>query len=355
MSAHPAPRATRAIRAETAGSSGLALGPNQRGKAGGEVEASIPVMAMAHQRTRRRVRRRTHPPRRRVDRATHVPVRGRRSRRAPRRSPVAAPRISRYRWLASLRALDRSCSTMPSGARGARLQRGERPRQTRRALSAIALAIRARRESLPPRRAAKPHQPAATTRERPRCSARRAVRTTPGRLRRAPTLQAGRRTVGDPPQEPATMYPARSAAATPSPVDRVPLPRAGSAQPAIRPARGYTRLGSRVNGEQVQQACVRADAERDHRIRRPLPRTNGASSLRSASTLMSTVESNGLRLARLIACVSGDRRSTPTRAPAAGPGSKEQVQAAARRRAEAATDAAERSSQVEGCARFRAR
>src|SRR4051794_40191494 len=44
MSAHPAPRATRAIRAETAGSSGLALGPNQRGKAGGEVEASIPVM-----------------------------------------------------------------------------------------------------------------------------------------------------------------------------------------------------------------------------------------------------------------------------------------------------------------------
>ena len=60
MSAHPAPRATRSIRAETAGSSGLALGPNQRGKAGGEVDASIPVMAMAHQRTRRRVRRRTH-------------------------------------------------------------------------------------------------------------------------------------------------------------------------------------------------------------------------------------------------------------------------------------------------------
>src|SRR3712207_9476230 len=60
MSAHPAPRATRSIRAETAGSSGLALGPNQRGKAGGEVEASIPVMAMTHQRTRRRVRRRTH-------------------------------------------------------------------------------------------------------------------------------------------------------------------------------------------------------------------------------------------------------------------------------------------------------
>src|SRR3954466_9112454 len=58
MSAHPAPRATRAIRAETAGSSGLALGPNQRGKGGGEVEASIPVMAMAPQRTRGRVRRR---------------------------------------------------------------------------------------------------------------------------------------------------------------------------------------------------------------------------------------------------------------------------------------------------------
>src|SRR5258707_14509969 len=52
MSAHPACRATRAIRAETAGSSGLALGPNQRGKGGGEVEASIPVMATAHQRTR---------------------------------------------------------------------------------------------------------------------------------------------------------------------------------------------------------------------------------------------------------------------------------------------------------------
>src|SRR5207253_9903653 len=45
MSAHPAPRAMRSIRAETAGSSGLALGPNQRGKAGGEVEASTPVMA----------------------------------------------------------------------------------------------------------------------------------------------------------------------------------------------------------------------------------------------------------------------------------------------------------------------
>src|SRR4051795_4546441 len=57
MSAHPAPRATRAIRAETAGSSGLALGPNKRGKGGGEVEASIPVMAMAHRRTRGRVRR----------------------------------------------------------------------------------------------------------------------------------------------------------------------------------------------------------------------------------------------------------------------------------------------------------
>src|SRR3954452_5253121 len=56
MSAHPAPRATRAIKAETAGSSGLALGPNQRGKGGGEVEASIPFMAMAHQRTRGRVR-----------------------------------------------------------------------------------------------------------------------------------------------------------------------------------------------------------------------------------------------------------------------------------------------------------
>src|SRR5919202_1078609 len=53
MSAHPAPRATRAIRAETAGSSALALGPNQRGKGGGEVEASIPFMAMAHQRTPR--------------------------------------------------------------------------------------------------------------------------------------------------------------------------------------------------------------------------------------------------------------------------------------------------------------
>src|SRR5262249_32772745 len=58
MSAHPAPRATPAIRAETAGSSGLALGPNQRGKGGGEAEASIPVIAMAHQRTRGRAGRR---------------------------------------------------------------------------------------------------------------------------------------------------------------------------------------------------------------------------------------------------------------------------------------------------------
>ena len=47
MSAHPAPSATRSIRAETAGSSGLALDPNQSGKAGGEVEASIPFMDMA--------------------------------------------------------------------------------------------------------------------------------------------------------------------------------------------------------------------------------------------------------------------------------------------------------------------
>src|SRR5262249_22203751 len=47
MSAHPAPFAMRSIRAETAGSSGLALGPNQRGKAAGEGEASMPVMAMA--------------------------------------------------------------------------------------------------------------------------------------------------------------------------------------------------------------------------------------------------------------------------------------------------------------------
>src|SRR4051812_11841803 len=61
MSAHPAPRARRAISAETAGSSSLALGPNQRGKAGGEVEASIPVMAMAHQGTRGKVPRRTWP------------------------------------------------------------------------------------------------------------------------------------------------------------------------------------------------------------------------------------------------------------------------------------------------------
>jgi hypothetical protein len=77
MSAHPAPRATRAIRAETAGSSGLALGPNQRGKGGGggEVEASTPVMAMAHQRTRRRVRLANPSSSTRVDRATHVPFR----------------------------------------------------------------------------------------------------------------------------------------------------------------------------------------------------------------------------------------------------------------------------------------
>src|SRR5579859_4382046 len=34
MSIHRAPPATRSIRAETAGSSGAALGPNQRGKAG---------------------------------------------------------------------------------------------------------------------------------------------------------------------------------------------------------------------------------------------------------------------------------------------------------------------------------
>jgi hypothetical protein len=54
MSAHPAPRATPVIRAETAGSSGLALGPNQRGKATGEAEASIPVMAMVYQRIRGR-------------------------------------------------------------------------------------------------------------------------------------------------------------------------------------------------------------------------------------------------------------------------------------------------------------
>src|SRR5919202_4034688 len=59
MSVHPAPRATRAIRAATAGSSALALGPNQLGNAEGEVDASTPVMARAHQRTRGRVRRRT--------------------------------------------------------------------------------------------------------------------------------------------------------------------------------------------------------------------------------------------------------------------------------------------------------
>src|SRR4051794_31821903 len=55
MSAHPAPRATRSIRAETAGSSGLALDPNQRGKAGGEAEASISGMGIgppAHPRNR---------------------------------------------------------------------------------------------------------------------------------------------------------------------------------------------------------------------------------------------------------------------------------------------------------------
>src|SRR6186997_1253247 len=61
MSAQPAPRATQAIRSETAGSPSLALGPNQRGKAGGEVEASIPVMAMAHQRTPGKVPRRAWP------------------------------------------------------------------------------------------------------------------------------------------------------------------------------------------------------------------------------------------------------------------------------------------------------
>jgi hypothetical protein len=53
MSAHPVPRAMRSISPETAGSSGLALGPNQRGKAGAEVAASIPVTAMAHRRTPR--------------------------------------------------------------------------------------------------------------------------------------------------------------------------------------------------------------------------------------------------------------------------------------------------------------
>src|SRR4051794_5108452 len=72
MSAHPAPRATRSIRPETAGSSELALGPNQHGKAGGEVETSIPVMAMAHQRTRRRARPANPSSSTRVDRATHV-------------------------------------------------------------------------------------------------------------------------------------------------------------------------------------------------------------------------------------------------------------------------------------------
>src|SRR6476646_3217094 len=61
MSSHSASRATRAIRAETAGSSALALGPNQRGNPEGEVEASTPVMAMAHPRTRKKVPRRTWP------------------------------------------------------------------------------------------------------------------------------------------------------------------------------------------------------------------------------------------------------------------------------------------------------
>src|SRR5207247_3534350 len=75
ISAHPAPRATRAIRAETAASSSLALGPSQRGKAGVEAEASIPVMAMAHQRTRRRVRLANPSSSTRFDRATHVPFR----------------------------------------------------------------------------------------------------------------------------------------------------------------------------------------------------------------------------------------------------------------------------------------
>jgi hypothetical protein len=46
MSTQPASPATRAISAETAGSSALALGPNQRGRAGGKVEASIPVIEM---------------------------------------------------------------------------------------------------------------------------------------------------------------------------------------------------------------------------------------------------------------------------------------------------------------------
>src|SRR5262245_24239899 len=61
MSAHSASRATRAIRAETAGSSALALRPNQRGNPEGEVEASTLVMAMAHQRTRGKVPPRTWP------------------------------------------------------------------------------------------------------------------------------------------------------------------------------------------------------------------------------------------------------------------------------------------------------
>src|SRR3954447_7833643 len=94
MSAHPAPRATRAIRAETAGSSSLALGPNQRGKAGGEVEASTPVMAMAHQRTRRRVRLANPSSSTRVDRATHVPFRDARERAQPAFSLDDQPHIS---------------------------------------------------------------------------------------------------------------------------------------------------------------------------------------------------------------------------------------------------------------------
>src|SRR5262249_42854944 len=61
MSAHSASRTTRAIRAETAGSSALALGPNQRGNPEGEGEASTPVMATAHQRTRGKVAPRTWP------------------------------------------------------------------------------------------------------------------------------------------------------------------------------------------------------------------------------------------------------------------------------------------------------
>src|SRR3954452_6276040 len=94
MSAHPAPRATRAIRAETAGSSELALGPNQRGKAGGEVEASIPVMAMAHQCTRRRARVANPSSSTRVGPATHVPFRDARERAQRAFSLDDQPRIS---------------------------------------------------------------------------------------------------------------------------------------------------------------------------------------------------------------------------------------------------------------------